>query len=146
MEPRFSGYEKKVRESFDRQQFMAHINAKLTEIKPGFCEIQVPYNEALTQQHGYFHAGVIGTIADNTAGYASFSLMEENSSILTAEFKINLLAPANGELLIGRANVIKSGKTLTICRSEVFIVSNGQEKLCAAAQATLIQLMNRADE
>lgn len=143
---RYSGYRKKVEESFARQQFMQLLNAELVDVQPGFCEIHLPYNERLTQQHGYFHAGAVSTIADNAAGYASFSLMEETASILTVEFKLNLLAPGDGERLIARANVLKSGKTLTICRTEVFAVKNGVEKLCAAAQSTLIQLLDTADD
>lgn len=144
--PKFIDFRKKVEDSFNRQKFMDLINAKLIEIKPGFCEIHVPYDSKLTQQHGFFHAGIISTVADNTAGYASFSLMEENSSILTVEFKLNLMSPGDGELLIGRSNVIKNGRTLTICRSEVFVLKDGKEKLCGVAQSTLIELKNRVDQ
>ncbi len=144
--PKFVDFKKKVEESFQRQKFMELINAELIDVRAGFCEIHVPYDLTLTQQHGFFHAGVISTIADNAAGYASFSLMEENSSILTVEFKLNLIAPGDGELLIGRSNVIKNGKTLTICRSDVFVVKDRKEKLCAAAQSTLIELKNRVDQ
>lgn len=143
-EARFSGYKKKIEDSFNKQQFMEYIHAKLIEVKPGFCEIHVPYNSNLTQQNGFFHAGVIGTIADNVAGYAGFSLMEEHSSILTVEFKLNLISPANGDLLIGRGHVVKSGKTLTICRSDIYIISQNREKLCAIAQSTLIQLPSQS--
>lgn len=145
-EPKNINYKNKVKDSFARQKFMQLINAKLIDVKPGYCEIRIPYDINLTQQHGFFHAGIISTIADNAAGYASFSLMDENSSILTAEFKLNLIAPGEGEILIGRANVLKNGKTLTICRSEVYIVKNGIEKLCAAAQSTLIELKNKPDD
>lgn len=144
-EPKFIDFRQKVEESFNRQKFMGLINAKLISIEPGFCEIHVPYDLSLTQQHGFFHAGVISTVADNTAGYAGFSLMEETSSVLTVEFKLNLVSPGDGELLIGRANVLKNGKTLTICRSEVFTSKNGIEKLCAASQTTLIELKNKSD-
>lgn len=130
----------RVKDSFEKQQFMHFINSKLIKTEPGFCEIHLPYNINLTQHHAFFHAGVIGAIADNAAGYAAFSLMDKNSSVLTVEFKLNLLSPADGELLIGRANVLKYGKTLTICRSDMFIVKDGVEKLCAAAQSTLIEL------
>jgi uncharacterized protein (TIGR00369 family) len=135
----------KVKDSFTRQKFMELINAKLVKVEPGFCEIHVPYDVNITQQHSFFHAGIVGTIADNAAGYAAFSLMDKNSSILTVEFKLNLIAPADGELLIGKSNVLKYGKTLTICRSDVFIVKNGVEKLCAASQSTLIELPNKSD-
>src|SRR5690606_4448497 len=112
---------------------------------PGFCEISVPYSIDISQQHGYFHAGVIGTIADNVAGYASYSLMKSTSSILTVEFKLNLLSPADGDLLIGQGHVLKYGRTLTICRSDIFIEKNGVRKLCAASQSTLIELHETKD-
>ncbi|WP_438422702.1 PaaI family thioesterase [Aquimarina macrocephali] len=145
-EPKSDTYKKKVKESFERQQFMKLINAQLIDVQPGYCEIHVPYHSSLTQQHGFFHAGIISTIADNAAGYAGFSLMEENSSVLTVEFKINLMAPGDGELLIGKSSVLKNGRTLTICKSEVFIIKNGNEKLCAAAQLTLIELKDSSDQ
>ena len=144
--PAFPDYEKKVATSFDRQGFMKHIHATLTKVSPGFCEISIPYSENLSQQHGFFHAGVIGTIADNVAGYAAFSLMAENSSIVTVEYKLNLLAPAHGDLLIGKGHVLKKGKTLTICRADIYIESKGVQKLCAASQATLFELKNTEDE
>ena len=139
-EPQFSGYKTKVEQSFADQNFMEHIGAKLVELSPGFCGIHIPFNENLTQQNGFFHAGVVGTLADNTAGYASLSLMKERSSVLSVEFKLNLMRPANGELLIGKGHVLKYGKTLTICRADMFIVKDGVEKLCAAAQLTMIEL------
>ena len=145
LQPKYIDFRKKVEDSFNRQKFMELINAKLVSVNPGFCEIHVPYNLTLTQQHGFFHAGVISTVADNAAGYASFSLMEENSSVLTVEFKLNLMSPGDGEVLIGRSNVLKNGRTLTICRSEVYIVKNGEEKLCAVSQSTLIELKNKSD-
>lgn len=143
--PKTDNYKEKVAESFNKQAFMKHINAQLVTVTPGYCEIQVPYQKSLTQQHGYFHAGLVGTLADNAAGYAAFSLMEATSSILTVEFKLNLMAPADGNLLIAKAQVLKNGKTLTVCRSEVFIFKNDVEKLCAASQTTLIELKNTID-
>ncbi|WP_034919832.1 PaaI family thioesterase [Gillisia sp. CAL575] len=139
-EPKIKNYKQKVEDSFKLQKFMDFIGAKLVKVEPGFCEIHLPYNENLTQQNGYFHAGIISALADNAAGYASLSLMEEDSSVLSVEFKLNLTSPGIGDLLIARANVLKSGRTLSICRSDVFAVKNGVEKLCAASQATLIQV------
>jgi uncharacterized protein (TIGR00369 family) len=144
--PKDKDYINKVRESFSKQKFMDHLHARLVKTEPGFCEIHIPYDENITQQNGFFHAGIVGTVADNAAGYAAFSLMDKDSSILTVEFKLNLISPADGELLIGRSNVLKYGKTLTICRSDVFIVKDGVEKLCAASQSTLIELQNKSDE
>ena len=119
------------------------IHAQLVAVQPGYCEIHVPFDPTLTQQHGYFHAGVVSTVADNAAGYASLSLMEEHSTILTVEFKLNLLSPGDGEKLIGKAHVLKYGKTLTVCRSEVYVLKDDTEKLCAAGQSTLIELKDR---
>jgi uncharacterized protein (TIGR00369 family) len=141
-EPKTKNYKQKVEDSFKLQKFMEFIGAKLKKVEPGFCEIHLPYSENLTQQDGFFHAGIISTLADNAAGYASFSLMEENSSVLSVEFKLNLISPGIGDLLIARAKVLKSGRTLTICRADVFVVKDGVEKLCAASQATLIQVKN----
>jgi uncharacterized protein (TIGR00369 family) len=138
-------FRKKVQASFDRQNFMDLIGAELVEVNPGFCEIKIPFDETLTQQHGFFHAGVISTLADNTAGYAAFSLMEADSSVLTVEFKINLLAPGKGDSLIGKVEVIKNGRTLTICRSEIHVIRDGNVTLCAVGQSTLIELKNKSD-
>ncbi|NND62230.1 MAG: PaaI family thioesterase [Flavobacteriaceae bacterium] len=142
--PKFSGYKQKVYSSFEAQKFMELLGAQLTVLEPGFCQIEVPYKDSLTQQNGYFHAGVIGTIADNTAGYAAFSLMEEKASILTVEYKINLIAPAKGDKLIGKGQVVKSGRTLSVCTSELFSVSKGVENLCAVSQSTLISLLPKS--
>ena len=135
----------RIKDSFDKQEFMRHLNAALVRSEPGFCEIHIPFSGTITQQDGFFHGGVVGTVADNAAGYAAFSLMDKHSSILTVEFKLNLLAPADGKLLIGRACVLRTGRTLTVCRSDVFIVKDGIEKLCAASQSTLIEL-RRSEE
>ena len=138
--PRFEGFRDKVRDSFEQQKFMAHIGAQLLTVDPGYCEISVPFSEDLTQQDGFFHAGIISTIADNVAGYAAFSLFEEDAAVLTVEFKMNFMAPGKGDRLLGTGRVLKSGKTLSICRSDIYVVQNGVEKLCAAGQSTLIQL------
>lgn len=137
--------EARVRASFARQQFMGFLGAELTELRPGFCEIRLAYRPELGQQHGFFHAGVVGTLADNAGGYAAFSLMPADWSILTVEYKLNLIAPGDGELLIARSEVVKAGRTLTVCRGEVFVVKNGEEKLCAVSQQTLIGLAGKPD-
>lgn len=142
--PQFPDFKTKVEQSFSSQKFMKHIGAELMDVKPGFCEICVPYNENLTQQNGFFHAGVVSTVADNVAGYASLSLMKEHSMVLSVEFKLNLIRPGAGELLIGKGQVLKYGKTLSVCRADVFIVKDGIEKLCAAAQLTMIEIEPKA--
>lgn len=138
--PQFPEFRSKIEQSFASQKFMEHIGAELVAVEPGFCEIHIPFDEKLTQQNGFFHAGVMTTLADNVAGYASLSLMKEHSMVLSVEFKVNLMRPGAGELLIGKGEVLKYGKTLTVCRADVFIVKDGVEKLCAAAQLTMIEI------
>jgi uncharacterized protein (TIGR00369 family) len=133
-------YERRVRASFVRQPFMDLLGAQLLTVRPGLCEITLPYKKELSQQHGFFHAGTIGTIAD-----AAYSLMDADASILTVEFKLNLLAPGNGTLLTARGQVIKAGRQLSVCRSDVFVRRDGEEQQCAVALATLIQLVGRPD-
>ena len=143
--PRDSNFEERVRDSFARQKFMDYIGAKLVDLRPGYCEIHLPYKEELSQQHAYFHAGVIGTIADNAGGYAAFTLLPADSTILTVEYKLNLLAPGKGELLIGRGQVIKSGRTLTVCRSDIIVLKGGRESLCAIATISLLNMAGKPD-
>ncbi len=138
-------YEDRVRTSFARQRFMDFLGAQLLAVRPGYCEIHLPYKEELSQQHGFFHAGTIGTIADNAGGYAAYSLMDADSTVLTVEFKLNLLAPGSGALLIARGHVIKPGRTLTVCQSDVSVVRDGEEKRCAVALITLIRLAGKPD-
>jgi uncharacterized protein (TIGR00369 family) len=137
-EPKDPNFLSKVEASFQRQRFMHTIGARLVSVNPGKCEIELAYREDLTQQHGYFHAGIVSTIADNAAGFAAFSLMPKGSSVVTVELKLNLLAPAVGESIIGRGQVLKSGRTLTVCRSEVYTLSGEEENLCAAALLTMM--------
>jgi uncharacterized protein (TIGR00369 family) len=143
--PQYKNYKNKVQDSFNRQSFMHYIGAKLTKLEPGYCEIELPYKKDLTQQHGYFHAGVIGTLADNCGGYAAFSLMPKDSSILTVEYKINFMAPGDGERLIAKAQVIKHGKTLTISQVDVFVLKENKEIHCSHTLMTLMMLAGHSD-
>jgi uncharacterized protein (TIGR00369 family) len=138
--------ERRVRESFGRQGLMRHLGARLEVLEPGRAEIRVAYSADITQQHGYFHAGVSSSIADTACGYAAYTLMPEDSSVLTAEFKINLLAPADGEELVARARVVRAGKTLTICAADVHVRKSGTEVHCATVLATIFCLREKSDQ
>ena len=138
-------FEVRVRDSFGRQTIMDLIGARMTRVAPGEVEIALPYREDLTQQHGFFHAGVTSTIADSAAGYAAFSLFPAEASVLTVEYKINLIAPAQGERLVAVGRVIKPGRTLTLCEFDVFGETNGERKLCAKGLDTLMRLDGRPD-
>lgn len=139
-EPRDPAWEAKIRDSFARQKVMDFLGAELTVVEPGWCEIRLPYKEELTQQHGFFQAGIIGAIVDNAGGYAGYSLMPPGASVLTAEYKLNLLAPGDGDLLIATGEVIKPGKNLVITRGEVYVVKNGRSSHCATMQQTLMTM------
>ena len=129
-----------IRNSFAKQQVMNLIGARLMNVAPGEVAIELPYRENLTQQHGYFHAGITATIADSAGGYAAYTLFPPRSNVLSVEFKINLIAPANGEKITAHARVVKHGRTLTIVEFEVFVLREGEEHRCAIGLQTVMCL------
>src|SRR6476660_1431891 len=138
-------FKSRVRESFSRQGLMKNLGAELADLGAGSAEIRVSFRMELTQQHGYFHAGVSGAIADSACGYAAYTLMPADSSVLTVEYKMNLLAPADGEKLIARARVVRSGKTLKICAADVFVRKGGAESHCATMLSTVMCMAGKPD-
>ena len=124
---------------------MKTLGAELTAVEPGACEIRLPFRKGLGQQHGYFHAGALGAIADSAGGYAAYTLMGANDSVLSVEYKMNLLAPGRGDTAVARARVVKAGRTLTVSQVEVFVERDGSETLCALMQQTLMRLADRPD-
>ncbi len=143
--PSDEDYVERVRASFARQSIMDLLGARLTRVEPGEVEIELPFRRDLCQQHGFFHAGVTSTIADSAGGYAGFSLFPAEASVLTVEFKMNLLAPADGDLLRATGRVIKPGRTLTVTEAEVAVVKDGKAKACAHMLQTLMCLQGRSD-
>lgn len=144
-QPKDPDYAARVRASFAMQQAMQLIGAELAELEPGFAEIHLPHRPEITQQHGYIHGGVVGMIADSAAGYAANTLTPHDSSVLTVEYKLNLLAPADGQRLVARGEVIKPGRTLLITRAEVFAVRDEKWTLCAVMQQTIIAMHGKKD-
>ena len=130
-----------VRESFARQKAMSLIGASLAAIEAGASEIRLPFRADLTQQKGFVHGGIIGMIADSAAGYAAYSLMPRSASLVTVEYKMNILAPARGSL-VARGKVIKAGRTLTVARAEVY-AEDGTH--VASMQQTLMMLPDTSD-
>ncbi|MCG8597560.1 MAG: PaaI family thioesterase [Kiloniellales bacterium] len=124
---------------------MELIGAELSLVAPGQVEIELPFRDDLTQQHGFFHAGATSTVADSAGGYAAFSLFPREASVLTVEYKINLVAPAQGERLRAVGRVLRPGRTLTLCDLEVFAVEAGGSKLCAKGLQTIMRLDGRPD-
>jgi uncharacterized protein (TIGR00369 family) len=131
----------RCRESFARQKAMALIGASLTVVEPGAVEIALPYRDDITQQKGFVHGGIVGMIADTACGYAAYSLMPKTASLVTVEYKINILSPARGSL-VARGQVIRSGRTLTVARAEVY-AEDGTH--VASMQQTLMMLANTSD-
>jgi uncharacterized protein (TIGR00369 family) len=138
-------FERLVNESFEKQRVMRTFGARLTRVEPGEVEIELPYSETLTQQHGFLHAGVVAAVLDSTCGYAAFSLMPPGAGVLSVEFKVNLLAPAKGELLIARGRVVRAGRTISVCQADGLMRSEGQETLVATMLATIMTVIDRSD-
>lgn len=144
--PLDSNFEARVRACFARQAAMGLIGATMTAVEPGRCTIELPVRADLTQQHGFVHGGIVGMIADSAGGYAAFTLMPAEASVLTVEYKINMLAPAKGERLIATGSVVKPGRTLSIVRADVFAIDGARETLVAAMQQTLMVMHGVSDE
>lgn len=144
-EPKDPDYAARVRASFARQAAMATIGAMLTEVEPGRVVIELPWAQALTQQHGFLHAGMVATALDSACGYAGFSLMPLGAAVLTIEYKINLLAPAQGERFRMVGEVIKPGRTVTVAEGRAYSVQPGGERLIATMGCTLMAVVGRDD-
>lgn len=141
MKPLNPNFAEDVAHNFARQSIMGLIGARLSLVEAGVIEITLPYRTDLTQQHGYLHAGVVTTIADSACGYAAYTLMPAGSEVLSVEFKVNLLRPAQGESFVARAEVIKAGRTLTVVRADVFGINGaGDREMVATMMGTMICL------
>jgi uncharacterized protein (TIGR00369 family) len=132
-------FERRVRESFGRQQVMRLIGAGLSRVEPGAVDIVLPYRQDLTQQDGYLHAGILTTVADSACGYAAYTLMPAGAQVLSVEFKVNLLRPAAGEEFVAQARVVKAGKTLTVTSCDVYGRVADEAKLVATMLGTMIR-------
>lgn len=133
-----TGLEKRIRQSFDRQSMMATYGARLRSIAPGKVEIEAPILPGSLQQQGFGHAALTFGIGDSAAGYSALSVMPEEREVVTAEIKINLLAPARGDLLIARGQVVKPGKRLVVVMSQVYAVTEGVETQVALLTGTMV--------
>jgi uncharacterized protein (TIGR00369 family) len=143
--PADPSYADRVRSSFARQQAMALVGAELVAVAPGYCAIALTPRPEVTQQHGYVHAGVVATIVDSAGGYAGFTLFPTDASVLTVEYKLNLLAPAEGERLVAEGFVVKPGRMLVITRGEVHAERAGTRTLVALMQQTLMVMRGKPD-
>jgi len=144
-QPRDPGYAARVQASFALQQAMVLIGARLAVIEPGYAEIHLVHKPEITQQHGYIHGGVVGMIADSAAGYAANTLTPADTSVLTVEYKLNLVAPADAQRLVARGEVVKPGRTLIITKAEVFAIRDEHWTLCAIMQQTIMAMHGKRE-
>jgi uncharacterized protein (TIGR00369 family) len=142
-QPADPAFEARVRASFARQQMMATLGATLERVAPGEVDVRLPFRPALTQQHGFLHAGAMTTVVDSACGYAALTLMPPGAAVLSIEFKVNLLAPGEGEAVLARGRVVKAGRTITVCAGEVVALRGGAEKLVANMSATMMTVRDR---
>jgi uncharacterized protein (TIGR00369 family) len=131
-------HDERVRPSFSKQAFMSTLGAELTAVVEGGVEIRLPFSPSLTQQNGYLHAGAIAAVLDSACGYAALTVSADDKDVLSVEFKLNLLAPATGEVFAARAQVKRAGRTLTVCAADALAISGGREKLIATMLATIM--------
>jgi uncharacterized protein (TIGR00369 family) len=137
-QPQNPDFDRAVRESFGRQAHMATLGARITRLEPGAVDLTAPYDPRFTQQNGFWHAGAVASLADSANGYAACSLAPPGTDVLAVEFKINLLAPAQGESFRAEGRVIRPGRTLTVCLAEVFGVTREESTLVATMLSTII--------
>ncbi|MCM2252471.1 MAG: PaaI family thioesterase [Ramlibacter sp.] len=142
-EPKDPEYAAHLRASFARQGAMKTLGATLASIEPGHVTIELPWAEGLTQQHGFLHAGMVAAALDSACGYAAFSLMPAGSAVLTVEYKINLLAPAQGQRFRMVGDVIKPGRTISVVEGRAYAVDQGREKLIATMSCTVMTVVGR---
>ncbi|UUP18651.1 MULTISPECIES: PaaI family thioesterase [Nitratireductor] len=137
-------FEARVRASFARQKAMSALGATLTQVTPGVVEIEMPYNETFTQQHGFLHAGAISMALDSACGYAAYSLMPADAGVLTIEFKVNLLAPGRGERFLFRGTVTKPGRTIIVADGQAYAYDGeGEAKMIATMTGTMMTVVGR---
>jgi len=135
-----------VAASFQKQGAMHLIRATLPVVEHGLTEIHVPHWDGVEQQHGFVHGGIVGMIADSAAGYAAMTMVPAGASVLSVEYKINMVAPADGQKLIARGRVVRPGRTLIITTAEVFAVNDSKETLCALMQQTIMVMHDKAEK
>jgi uncharacterized protein (TIGR00369 family) len=136
-------YEARITRTFNKQGIMRTLGITLEHVEPGKVDLALPIRDELSQQHGYLHAGVVTTLLDTAGGLAALTLMPINAAVLAIEFKANFLAPAQGELLIVHGQVIRAGRTITVCSAEAYAVAQGRETHVSTMTSTVMTLIDR---
>jgi len=143
--PRDDGFEARVRSSFSRGAILKILETGMTRCEPGFIELHQPVTPVTLQHHGYVHGGVISTLMDIVGGHAAQTLMGAEDSVLTVEFKINMLAPGDGEALRATGQVVRPGRRITVCRMDLFALKDGVETLICIGQGTYMRMEGISD-
>ena len=136
-------FRQRIRSSFARQPAMETIGAELTRVEHGTIEIELPFDIKLTQQHGFLHAGVISAALDSACGYAATTMIDQDASILTIEFKVNLMSPGRGERFLFRGEVTKPGSTIIVADGRGYAIGDGPAKLIASMTGTMMVIRGR---
>ncbi|MBX9965484.1 MAG: PaaI family thioesterase [Burkholderiales bacterium] len=144
--PSTADFAVRTRASFDRQAVMRLMGARLVHVAAGEIDIELPFRTDLTQQHGFLHAGVVTTLVDSACGFAAFTLMPAGAAVLTIEFKVNLLSPAKGELLIAMGRILRAGRNVTVCEGEAWMRAGDERKQVAQMLATLMTVRDSGIE
>ena len=131
--------ETEVRANFARQGLMRSLGATLTAVEAGRCVIELPFSEAVAQQRGFFHGGIVGAIGDTAGGYAAMTLLPAGADVLTLEYKINFLRPAAGGRIVAEGTVLRAGRSVVVTRVDVYVESDGDRLLCAALQQSIMR-------
>ena len=130
-------FKAKVEASFPHNTMISSLGGTLVKVEAGFVEVHLPFSKGTAQQHGFFHGGMVAALADTASGFAGYTVCAADEECLSAEFKVNFLAPARGDLMIARGHVIKDGRTLIIAEATVSVVRDGEEIECALMLHTL---------
>ena len=144
-EARDEGFEARVRDSFSRGAILKVLGTEMSRCEPGFVELTQPVTPVALQHHGYVHGGVISTLMDIVGGHAAQTLMGAEDSVLTVEFKINMLAPGDGETLRAEGHVVRPGRNITVCRMDLYAVKEGVETLICIGQGTYMRMAGVSD-
>lgn len=138
-------FRERIRQSFGRQPAMETIGATLARIEQAMVEIELPFDPKLTQQHGLLHGGIISTALDTACTYAAFSVIPVDASLLTIEFKVNLMSPGRGERFLFHGEITKPGSTIIVADGRAYAISDGPAKLIASMTATMMVVRGRED-
>jgi uncharacterized protein (TIGR00369 family) len=138
--------EERVRASFARQGLLAMLGAQVARVAPGEVDVEFAFDERLTQQHGYLHAGALTAVLDSACGYAALTLMPEEAAVLSVEFKVNLLAPAAGERFLAQGRIVRAGRTLTVCRGDAIAFAGDEERHVVTMIATMMAVGSRGGQ